>query len=128
MDPFIDEPRSALDTARDVAALAMLSATFADGHPLQVAEALGDLLITTLRLDFTYLTVRDDGVGFDPQTARQGAGQGRNFGLAGIQERAVLLGGRCDIGSQPGHGTTIHICLPASRPPSAPIQNEWNQQ
>ena len=36
------------------------------------------------------LSVHDDGVGFSPETAK---GESLSFGLAGMQERATLLGG-----------------------------------
>ena len=48
------------------------------------------------------LAIRDDGVGFDPETARRRAARGESFGLLGIQERVELLGGRADIRSQAG--------------------------
>jgi len=36
------------------------------------------------------------------------------LGLAGMRERATLLGGMLDIESTPGRGTTIYIRLPVS--------------
>lgn len=48
------------------------------------------------------LTVEDDGVGFDMQTAAAKRG---SFGLAGIRERVRLLGGQCNIESWPGAAT-----------------------
>jgi signal transduction histidine kinase len=53
------------------------------------------------------LTVRDDGVGFNIDKIN-GAG---HFGLAGMQERARLVGGTLDITSKPGEGTTIHLTV-----------------
>jgi signal transduction histidine kinase len=61
------------------------------------------------------LRVRDDGVGFDagngPQLLREG-----HFGLAGMRERASLIGGTLEVGSLPGHGTTIEARLPSRLP------------
>jgi signal transduction histidine kinase len=57
------------------------------------------------------VTVRDDGVGFDPATATTG------FGLIGMRERAELLNGTIDTDSVPGRGTTIRVLLPVSRRP-----------
>jgi len=53
------------------------------------------------------LQVSDDGQGFDPQQA-ESAG---HFGLAGIRERAALVGGELDISSQPGEGTVVKLIL-----------------
>jgi signal transduction histidine kinase len=58
------------------------------------------------------LIVRDDGRGFVPpdqpaDLARQG-----HFGLMGMHERAMLYGGRLDIVSAPGKGTTVTAILP----------------
>ena len=55
------------------------------------------------------LTIVDDGVGFDPVTARQSGG----LGLVSIEERARLVQGEVTIDSQPGGGTTIDVRVPA---------------
>ena len=36
----------------------------------------------------------------------------RHFGLKGMAERAQLVGGRLDIESTPGTGTTLYIHIP----------------
>jgi PAS domain S-box-containing protein len=54
-----------------------------------------------------HVEVRDWGVGFDPANR-----QANRFGLAGIRERARLLGGRCRIKSAPGEGTVVAVALP----------------
>jgi signal transduction histidine kinase len=54
------------------------------------------------------LTVEDDGVGFDPAQHSIRA----SLGHAGMQERARLLGGKIEIESSPGHGTTILAWVP----------------
>ncbi len=53
------------------------------------------------------IEIRDWGQGFDPKTV-----PADRFGLAGIRERARLLGGKCRIQSKPGTGTTILVELP----------------
>ena len=59
--------------------------------------------------DRARLVVRDDGDGFDaPYTGREG------FGLAGIRERAQLLGGRVEVTSAIGRGTSLMVEVPAS--------------
>ena len=57
------------------------------------------------------LRVRDDGVGFDPGNLAQLLRES-HFGLAGMRERASLAGGTMEIGSLPGHGTTVEVRLP----------------
>jgi signal transduction histidine kinase len=52
------------------------------------------------------VTVRDDGVGFDAERLRTG------LGLVGMGERAELAGGRLDIESAPGAGTTLRARFP----------------
>ena len=57
------------------------------------------------------LVVEDDGRGFDVPAAA-GATLGR-FGLQGIRERAVRLGGSLTLASSPGLGTRVGVTLPA---------------
>ena len=59
-------------------------------------------------------SVADDGCGFDPDSS-PGVLQG-HFGLQGIRERLKPFGGRIDIDSRPGHGTTVTITLRSNRP------------
>ena len=49
------------------------------------------------------LTVNDDGTGFDPAQHRIRT----SLGHAGMRQRVMLLDGKIDIESRPGHGTTI---------------------
>jgi two-component system NarL family sensor kinase len=58
-----------------------------------------------------YLTVQDDGRGFDPDNVASTCGNG-HFGLAGMSERARLLHGDICIQSEPGAGTSISVAVP----------------
>jgi len=51
-------------------------------------------------------SVRDDGRGFDPATTKPGAG------LVNMTDRLEALGGRIEIASKPGQGTTISGRIP----------------
>jgi two-component system sensor histidine kinase UhpB len=51
------------------------------------------------------LEIRDDGIGV-PDGVRQGGG------LAGMRERAMLLGGSFELLSEAGQGVTIHVEIP----------------
>jgi PAS domain S-box-containing protein len=50
------------------------------------------------------LCVSDDGKGFAPEQRKPG----QSFGLVGMQERVLMLGGQLQIDSQPGEGTTLY--------------------
>ncbi len=56
--------------------------------------------------DGVRIRVRDDGSGFDPQTAAGGRG------LANLSRRAAEVGATLDIVSAPGRGTTVSLLLP----------------
>jgi signal transduction histidine kinase len=57
------------------------------------------------------LSIRDDGIG--------GADPGRGSGIIGLKDRGEALGGTISVLSPPGHGTTLHVQLPAG-PSAAP--------
>jgi two-component system, NarL family, sensor histidine kinase UhpB len=52
------------------------------------------------------LGVRDDGRGFAFDESEGG------LGIAGMRERALLIGGKLTIESRPGHGTTVRLLVP----------------
>ena len=52
------------------------------------------------------IAIADNGCGFDVLTVQCGNG------LANLRERLDGLGGRCDIETQPGRGTTVKLILP----------------
>lgn len=56
------------------------------------------------------VTIEDDGRGFD--VAATMADRHRGLGLFGMQERAVLAGGRIEVASVAGRGTTVRLWLP----------------
>jgi two-component system, NarL family, sensor histidine kinase UhpB len=52
------------------------------------------------------LEVADDGRGFAFDESEGG------LGIAGMRERALLIGAKLTIESRPGHGTTVHLFVP----------------
>lgn len=53
------------------------------------------------------LSVKDDGKGFDVNSAGK-----KTLGLLGMKERAIMIGGKLEIKSEPGDGTIITIVIP----------------
>ena len=53
------------------------------------------------------LQVADDGHGFVPDEMKRSNGLGKRVGLSGMRERLSLLGGRFELRSEPGSGTTV---------------------
>jgi signal transduction histidine kinase len=73
----------------------------------------GQATMVTLRLhygkDGLRLTIADDGIGFDPSGVTT---HESGLGLASMTARAVALGGRLHVDSQPGAGTSVELALP----------------
>ncbi|MBY0522043.1 MAG: PAS domain S-box protein [Gemmataceae bacterium] len=61
----------------------------------------------------------DNGAGFDVAAARERVLRGEGFGLAGMLERVHLFGGRIDIESTIGSGTTIRVQFPVAGGPES---------
>ncbi len=84
------------------------------------AQATSVIVTLARRGGALALTVEDNGVGFDPSLPVP-AGPSGGFGLAGMRERATLLGGELAVQSRPGQGTrlVVRIPEPAGRLPVA---------
>jgi signal transduction histidine kinase len=65
------------------------------------------------------IVVEDNGRGFDP-AARQGgaagAADGFGNGFGNMRHRLTDVGGRCDVRSRPGQGTTVCFVFPLAPP------------
>jgi signal transduction histidine kinase len=63
--------------------------------------------VVTVRQDdqSLFLSVEDDGCGFDP-------GRTRGLGMLGMEERVRQLGGQFELQSAPGKGATLRVSLP----------------
>jgi signal transduction histidine kinase len=59
-----------------------------------------------------YIQVEDNGVGFDLAKIDGENSELSGFGLFSIRERLNHLGGRLEIESKPGEGTTVTIISP----------------
>lgn len=70
---------------------------------LKHARATEMLVQVLRRADRLYLTVEDNGRGFDPSLVGQGQG------LSNLRSRTEYLQGKLEIASQPQEGTTIYL-------------------
>lgn len=62
--------------------------------------------------DRLFLSVRDQGRGFDAGPALAAREDQRGGGLRGMRDRVDLFGGRFDLRSVPGAGTSVEVELP----------------
>lgn len=69
------------------------------------------------------LDVWDNGGGFEPGQIQDRV-RGRGFGLSGMRQRLVQVGGRLEIESTPGQGTAICACVPV---PARAVADEARQ-
>ncbi|MFO7965164.1 MAG: histidine kinase [Desulfobacterales bacterium] len=58
------------------------------------------------------IVVSDQGAGFEPESIEKEAGSRIRLGLFSIEERLANIGGRMEIVSAPGRGSTISMFLP----------------
>lgn len=79
-----------------------------------VRHAAADRLAVAIRpgLDKLVVTVSDDGIGL-PSDVRETGQRPGHYGLVGMRERAVALGGTLSVQSEPGAGTEIRVTIPA---------------
>ena len=72
-----------------------------------ILERVGSLLV---------LIIEDDGVGFDSDSLSRKPEDKHGLGLAGMRERAELIGGEVEIETARGLGTTIYLRIPMDSP------------
>ncbi len=73
---------------------------------------------------FVELIIADDGRGFDPDSPRRTL----HFGLDGMRERALLVGGDLQIDSVPGRGTRISVRIPFVEPAVVQTEKELDEE
>jgi signal transduction histidine kinase len=66
------------------------------------------------------LTVRDNGCGLPPG----GRNKNGSFGLVGIEERILILGGTCAVFSEPDGGTTVMVSAPVIGGPESVLTQQ----
>lgn len=99
-----------LDEQRSTAAFRIVQEALTNAA--RHAEATRILVRLELEADELCIRITDDGRGFVAPLE----GESGSLGLSGMRERAAALGGRIEVASTPGQGTTIHACIPLTGP------------
>lgn len=76
------------------------------------AQARNVSVVISQRSGPVSVLIEDDGVGFRPDLLGAKAHRGEQLGLLSMQERATAIGGRFDIESSLGRGTTVRLRIP----------------
>jgi signal transduction histidine kinase len=97
-----DGPPDGSDEGKDLAVLRIVEEAL--HNALRHARAKH----IVVRLRPAGIEVSDDGIGFEPQRAEL---RSRHLGLTSMEERAGELGGRIEVRSSPGTGTTVELQL-----------------
>jgi PAS domain S-box-containing protein len=101
------------------------------GHAMQEKGGILEVTLTDIELDarceellpgaYLRLTVSDTGIGmdalmikriFDPYFTTKEKGKGTGMGLAVVHGILKSYGGKIDVYSEPGNGSTFHVYLP----------------
>ena len=77
------------------------------------AEASQVGMTLTYMHDQVSLDVLDDGKGFDADGVERAPADGTGYGIAAMRHRLRQVGGRLEIESTPGDGTTVSASVPA---------------
>ena len=104
---LVDVPENlpALSDARAIGMFRILQEALT--NVMRHAQAHTVEISLTLEDDVMCMTIADDGVGFV-----QHQGRSTSFGLVGMRERVLMLGGRLELDSELGEGTTLRAYIP----------------
>ena len=97
--------------SRPVALMCYRTVQEAVANVLKHAEAEHVSIYMLVHNRRVYLTLQDDGIGFD-RAAEEKARLGGHLGMASMRERTELLQGSFQLATAPGKGTKISIVLP----------------
>jgi len=103
----LDLPEQEFTLGRDQSATVFRIVQESLNNVAKHAQASRADIIMALRDGALHLTVKDDGIGFDPALPKE-----HSFGLLGIKERALMIDGEATIDSMPGAGTRVSVKIP----------------
>lgn len=109
---YVDEDLGELDSDLGVSVYRMAQEIFANIR--KHAKATEVEVRISRRGKLLVLAVRDNGVGFEPESVLEGRGSEEHFGLRSLRERVELSGGTMQIKSRPGKGTEVTIKVPVA--------------
>lgn len=101
----VEEKEIIFDETRAIALFRIVQESLTNVARHAMASAV-DIILHRRQTDY-FLEVRDNGRGFDPETARP-----KSFGLAGMRERVHALGGTLTVSSTAGQGTALRVHFP----------------
>jgi two-component system sensor histidine kinase DegS len=105
------DPEINLDPLSEVTVFRVLQECL--GNVQKHAQASAVEVLLRRNEEGCWLSISDDGLGFDPASANNGGGEG--VGLIGMRERAELVGGALSIDGGPGRGTRLTLTIPVHR-------------
>jgi PAS domain S-box-containing protein len=105
----LDEVNFALDTDRSLTVFRILQESL--NNVAMHAQASRVNITITKRDGSLLMVIKDNGKGFDTSLRKE-----RSFGLLGIRERALMVGGKARVMSTPGKGTRVTVNIPCSAP------------
>ena len=105
LDVSVNVPTGALPAEHETAIYRIVQEALTNVVKHASATRVDIVVVSTERV--VRAVVEDDGAGFAVGQVREHA-----LGLVGMRERAQLLGGRVQVESSPGRGTTVLVELP----------------
>lgn len=102
----------AMDETRSIVVYRIVQESMTNTVRHAKASKVGVTLDVT---DELVVEIHDNGIGFDVEKAREL----KSFGLLGMRERAIALGGVLDIESSAAQGTTVRLTIPKTTPSEA---------
>jgi signal transduction histidine kinase len=109
----VSGPERRLSSEQELATFRILQQALINVH--QHAQARHAALELSFNEEGLSAVIQDDGLGFEPPELPYDLTRQGHYGLAGMHERAVLVGGHLSVDSAPGQGTRVTAFVPYQR-------------